>query len=256
MRTPQSQKLSVIQQCIITAAIPKFTGTVKTWTSFWSACEAYIDKKRSMPEIQKLIYLVQSLELELKNLFGGYQIISSKYALVKDVLKRKYRKYRFVKELYDQLVAHKTVDNRSLPKFGTKVERILQQLEGSNHPLEVGIYERIIESKILYQTLLRLAERKRTKIDWNVQYLRAFLREITDNITEANHSIEKTHKDYIPRPIKRFDLRPNTTSALPTISTTATAKRTKPREEILPDRSQAPTNHSPKEKHRKVRSFC
>ena len=38
-------------------AIPKFTGTVKTWTSFWNAFEAYIDENSNMREIQKLAYL-------------------------------------------------------------------------------------------------------------------------------------------------------------------------------------------------------
>ncbi|VDD97916.1 unnamed protein product [Enterobius vermicularis] len=147
-------------------AIPKFTGTVKTWTSFWNAFEAYIDENPNMREIQKLAYLLQSLEREAKNLVGGYYIIPSNYALVKDVLKRKYdRPNRLVKELYGELIALKTVDNRGLPKFATEVERIFQQLEGANQPVEVGIYERIIEFKLPYQTLLRLAERKRTKTD-------------------------------------------------------------------------------------------
>ena len=74
---------------------------------------------------------------------GGYQVIPSNYALVKDLLKRKYDILdRLVKELYDDLIALKTVDNRGLPKFATEVERILQELEGANHPVEVGVYEK------------------------------------------------------------------------------------------------------------------
>ncbi|KAK5965296.1 hypothetical protein GCK32_002036 [Trichostrongylus colubriformis] len=80
--------------------IPKFSGRVWEWDTFWTAFEHSVDS-REMDDIYKMNYLLDALHGEAKDTIKQYEVSGRTYPLVVARLKEKYGNSRI---LIDQLI--------------------------------------------------------------------------------------------------------------------------------------------------------
>ena len=69
--------------------LPKFTGEVTEWQSFWDQFKSHIDDS-DIPVISKFSYLVSLLEEEAKSVIQGFSLTSANYKTACDLLKERF----------------------------------------------------------------------------------------------------------------------------------------------------------------------
>ena len=77
--------------------LPKFSGDVKEWQSFWDQFVAIVDNSSDLPVISKFTYLQALLEGEAKSAIQGLSITADHYKIACDILIKRFgRKERII----------------------------------------------------------------------------------------------------------------------------------------------------------------
>ncbi|XP_055584807.1 uncharacterized protein LOC129737670 [Uranotaenia lowii] len=114
--------------------IPIFKGNRKEWQSFKDLYTSTIHNKPTLPNSQKLQYLLSYLDGEAKSLVNSFTITDANYLQVWERLlerydKPKYTVFALVKEFLDQPAVTSSSNQVSLQKLVTTSDEVIRQLD-------------------------------------------------------------------------------------------------------------------------------
>jgi hypothetical protein len=75
--------------------LPKFSGDVKDWTSFWDKFTAIVHNS-DIPEVNKFTYLQSLLEGEAKSVLQGLSVTADHYHIACQILKERFGRQRII----------------------------------------------------------------------------------------------------------------------------------------------------------------
>jgi len=121
-------------------AIPKFNGNYENWYPFYNTFESMIHSNTRLTNIQKLHYLISSLEGDATHVIQSLEINSDNYQEALDLLKQRYDDRRIitqehVKALFELTPVAKG-SHTALRKLIDDVMRHLRSLKGLDRPTE------------------------------------------------------------------------------------------------------------------------
>nr|CAA82797.1 gag protein [Ascaris lumbricoides] len=153
----------------------KFSGNPKEWTGFW---ETFNSAVGHLPKIQCLNYLLSLLEGPAATVAQGYAMSESSFDLVVTALKSNYGNPAvIIASLHTELQNLPSDNGSQLVATVQALERILRQLEQAGENLDSPLLVFIIEQKLSQRIKRRISEYKALDPEWNVEKLRAKLRE-------------------------------------------------------------------------------
>nr|CDJ92331.1 Protein of unknown function DUF1759 and Integrase domain containing protein [Haemonchus contortus] len=129
--------------------IPKFSGKVWEWESFWSAFD-YSVHSRKMGDIYKMNYLMESLEGEAKKSVKRFQISGSTYTMAIAHLKRKFGNPQLLlEELAKQLEGCRASTTRVEDQMTLyeEISSILNQMALKGECLDTVVLQKQVLSK-------------------------------------------------------------------------------------------------------------
>lgn len=178
---PQSARLPKLE-------LPKYNGDILKWTEFWDLFEANIHC-RDIKEVDKLSYLLCSLEGTALQTVHGLGATNENYKIAVDTLKRRYgSRDRVVDAHYDALNKISTASNAATECRQTlnEIEKHIRILSSLGEDVNSGHLRVLISSKfpsqVMYQ--VKLLTKKN-----DIQELRSSLSQVVDAM---EHSMPPT----------------------------------------------------------------
>ena len=123
--------------------IPSFSGDKLKWSEFWAAFEASIHKNTNISDIEKLNYLMSKLSGEAKQSVPGTHLSNENYAVVVDLLKKRYGDQQtVVNSHYVELINLKSVPNTSkgLRNLHEQIEKHLRSLQALDQDINQDVF--------------------------------------------------------------------------------------------------------------------
>ena len=71
-------------------SLPKFSGNILDWQTFWDSFETTVHLNNSLTEVQKFSYLQSLLEHDAENVIAGLTLTNGNYVRAVDLLKSRY----------------------------------------------------------------------------------------------------------------------------------------------------------------------
>lgn len=173
--------------------LPEFDGRLSNWSQFWSAFEAAIDNDKSIPEVQKMAYLIGCLKGEADKEMKGYSVTGDNYKIAKEhLIKRFGNKDALNSALFSDLrkthsLSSKTPDVR---KLVTEVTRILNQLKEIGEEINNKSTEELIQQKLPDWVLLEVFKQKECIPSFNTEKLI----ELVDKILRQRETVWELSK--------------------------------------------------------------
>lgn len=174
--------------------LPQFDGQFKNWMQFWSIFEASIDSDKTIPEVQKLAYLLSCMKDDAEIDLKGYTVTVGNYKIVKDHLIKRFGDMEtFKSNLYKELgeIHSKTPKTIDVRKMTSECTRILNQLEQAGENVNVTVIQEIIMEKFPRWLLLEIIQEKRTIAEFNTTKLM----ELADKILKQREMVWQMTKE-------------------------------------------------------------
>lgn len=162
-------------------SLPTFDGKMANWEQFWSAFQAAIDDDLSIPDVQKMAYLISCLKGDAERELKGYNVIGTNYTHAVKHLKNRFGNKESIKSaLFGDLrkisfASQKTPDIR---KMLTEINRILNQLKASGEEINNKATEELIQQKFPGWILLDIITQKKGIAEFNTEKLIILIDEI------------------------------------------------------------------------------
>ncbi|MFH4979761.1 hypothetical protein AB6A40_006470 [Gnathostoma spinigerum] len=144
---PPPQPSSTIEVRLLQLHLKPFDGDYRHWLSFKASFEAAADQQTNLPPVQKLSYLLNSLEGNAARAVEGFQLTPANYPLAWKTLQDRFGSNDYlIRSLYDELESTPTA--KDLSSTVENIERILRQLEALGENLENRLTERLVEKRL------------------------------------------------------------------------------------------------------------
>ncbi|KAK5964383.1 hypothetical protein GCK32_010050 [Trichostrongylus colubriformis] len=156
--------------------IPKFSGRVWEWDTFWTAFEHSVDS-REMDDIYKMNYLLDALHGEAKDTIKQYEVSGRTYPLVVARLKEKYGNSRIlIDQLIRRLQQARAHSNRleHQEKLWEELSSIVAQLQLKGENVDNSFLQNQLLGKFaegVQRHVLRMKENQTTDVTWNTNTL-------------------------------------------------------------------------------------
>lgn len=191
-----------------------FSGDPKLWRQFWCSFKAAVHEQ-SIPDIQKLNYLISCLKGDALLSVRGYDIAPENYDVIIGLLKEKYGKpFLIKKSLYNELNTIKKND-REWKATIEAMERTFRQLEAIGENLEHSSIEITIENKLPAWIIDKLYQLKEDSTSWSVKDIRQYL----TKLVLRNEEVARSQADTREKKTNKNNVR-GETSAFATINQT------------------------------------
>uniref|UniRef100_A0A0M3HXF1 CCHC-type domain-containing protein n=1 Tax=Ascaris lumbricoides TaxID=6252 RepID=A0A0M3HXF1_ASCLU len=155
-----------------------FHGDLAQWPQFKATFQAAVGNNPNVSPIQKLNYLLNSLEGAAARAVTGYALLPENYDIVWDALEQQFGSPEaIVNSLYTQLENLPKADH-DIRATVDELECILRQLETQGQDLETPLIHRTIEKKLPHWVILHILDEKEKSSHWSVRTLRETLRKL------------------------------------------------------------------------------
>ena len=155
--------------------IPTFDGDKLKWTEFWDFFQVTVDQNNHLSNIEKFIYLKNSLTGDAKHAVAGILMSNNNYQNAKTLLKERFEDTELVKHThFRELINLLPASNnpKDLRAVYDKLEIHLRSLESQQQDTNHAIFISIISSKIPKDVLQQLALQKGMNEKWTANTLR------------------------------------------------------------------------------------
>ena len=145
------------------------------WPEFWNVFEVTIDQNSNLSNIEKFIYLKNSLTGDAKQALSGILISNENYKNAKTLLKEIFEDIELLKRThFAGLINLPKAANttRDLRAIYNKIECHLRNLESLKQDINHDIFVSIISSKIPKEVLLQLVLKRGATEKWTASTLR------------------------------------------------------------------------------------
>ena len=88
--SPSSTATSADSHRLPKFELPKFTGDIKQWQTFWDQFESAVDKKSHLSNVDKFTYLLSSLDSTAKESVAGLALTNDNYTQAVELLKERF----------------------------------------------------------------------------------------------------------------------------------------------------------------------
>jgi hypothetical protein len=194
--------------------LPNFDGHLGSWPQFWSAFEAAIDSDKSIPDVQKMSYLISCIKGEAAKEIQGFSVTGPNYPLAIQHLKKRFENIEALKSsLFGQLrkVNCNGRGTQEIRRMTTDISCILGLLKESGEDVNNKATEELIQQKLPAWILLEIIEHKEGVQAWNTDKLIEFLdknlrqRETVWELTHTNNNNSNgTHSEHNRRDSKSY----------------------------------------------------
>uniref|UniRef100_A0A1I7WTY4 CCHC-type domain-containing protein n=1 Tax=Heterorhabditis bacteriophora TaxID=37862 RepID=A0A1I7WTY4_HETBA len=126
-------------------------GSMITWRTYWQAFEAMVDSRHDLPTIQKLSYLLSTLEEKAASAVAGFDVIQDNYEPIKRTLKERFGNEQKIKERHIRKLLSLRTEGDSVEaarKMSDQMEAILLQLKSCGMDTESVMIRMAIERAI------------------------------------------------------------------------------------------------------------
>ncbi|KAK5975334.1 hypothetical protein GCK32_001523, partial [Trichostrongylus colubriformis] len=184
MVTSASQEEETTPVQLAPIPVPKLSGKIWEWESFWSAFEYSVHTRR-IGDIYKMNYLLDFLEGEARQSLKQFQISGSTYTMAINHLKKKYGNPQLLlDELVGQLEncranSRRIEDQRILYE---ELSSILSQMSSKRECIDTALLQKQILSKFC-------SER------WTASLLLSHVHDFINTEIEIQHNIEEPSQD-------------------------------------------------------------
>ena len=155
--------------------IPTFDGDKLKWTEFWDFFQVTVDQNNHLSNMEKFIYLKNSLTGDAKQAVAGILMSNNNYQNAKTLLMERFKDAEVVKHTHflELINLRPAVNNpKDLRAVYDNLEIHLRSLESLHQDTNHDIFVSIIASKIPRDVLLQLALQKGAKEKWVASTLR------------------------------------------------------------------------------------
>lgn len=196
--------------------LPVFNGTVAGWQPFWDQFDSSIHSNRSLSEVEKFNYLLDSLSDAAKSSIRGLAVTSVNYRTAVDILTERFGKSDLiVADLMNQLSDIRLSDTSltGLQRFYDDINAATRSLE--NQGIAASSYEALLLPSLLRRCpvdfrveLHRLASLRDKEIDSVQSLLDCLKREISVRETAGQQRISRPSFQGAPgsAPRNRFSM--------------------------------------------------
>lgn len=174
--------------------LPKFSGDILTWQTFWDSFESTVHLNAGLNDIQRFSYLKSQLESEASKTIEGFALTNANYARAIDLLKERYGQ--------DHKIIHATMQAllqlpapmysfTSLKHFYDSMESYVRSLESMGQFQETygSLLVPIVLDKLPSEIRKNLA-REHGDSNWRLADLRQALKKEL-NVMEAGNTVLK-----------------------------------------------------------------
>ncbi|XP_073956197.1 uncharacterized protein [Choristoneura fumiferana] len=171
--------------------LARYDGNILKWTSFWDRFNASVHSK-TIPDVEKLSYLLCTLEGSARQAVEGLETTSANYAVARDILEGRFGKRDRVIDAHNEAL-------QNLPKAqatGTDCRRTLNDIEKHLRLLEAmgeqtdASYLRVVvmskfPEKVVYQVDLMTAK------DQSITAIRGALNEVISALEKSEGMLDR-----------------------------------------------------------------
>ncbi|KAK6016854.1 zinc knuckle [Ostertagia ostertagi] len=200
-----SDELQTAPMQLAPIPIPKFSGKVWEWESFWSAFEFSIHS-RKIEDIYKMNYLMESLEGEAKKSLKRFQISGSTYAMAIAHLKKKFGNPQLLlEELARQLEGCCASTNRIEDQMTLyeELSSILNQMALKGECIDTVVLQKQVLSKFserVQRHVLRKKHEQTASEPWTTELLLSHISDFLDTEMEIKHHLQEQNQDQPYKP--------------------------------------------------------
>ena len=179
-------------------SLPTFDGKMANWEQFWSAFQAAIDDDLSIPDVQKMAYLISCMKGDAERELKGYNVIGSNYIHAVNHLKNRFGNKGSIKSaLFGELrkTSFSTQKTPDIRKMVTEINRILNQLKAAGEEINNSSTEELIQQKFPPWLLLEIINQKEGIADFNTEKLIVLVDKILkkrETVWELTKNIKNT----------------------------------------------------------------
>ena len=157
--------------------IAPFNGDILKWQEFWDAFEASVHQASYAP-VDKLNYLKSKLQGEALAAISGYQLSNENYAVVVDVLKKRFGNQQLIIDAHYRHLSHIPPASNQVSKLRQcydAIERHLRCLEAVGERVDHRHFVALILEKLPQKVRCHLYMQKSEDEQWTVPSLRQLL---------------------------------------------------------------------------------
>ena len=155
--------------------IRTFSGDVLRWQEFWDAFDASVHKASYAPPVDKFNYLKSKLEGEALEAISGYQLSNENYAVVIDILKKRFGNKQLIIDAHYRSLSHLPPATNQVVKLRScydNIERHLQSLDAIGENVNHRHFIALIFEKLPQRVRCQLYMQKPEDEEWTVPKLR------------------------------------------------------------------------------------
>ena len=174
--------------------ITPFSGDILKWQDFWDAFEASIHQASYAP-VDKLNYLKSKLKGEALEAISGYQLSNENYAVVVEVLKRRFGNQQLIIDAHYHNLSHITPATNQVSKLRQcydAIERHLRSLEAVGENINHRHFVAMILEKLPQQVRCQLYMQKPEEQEWTVSSLLKLLGKYISAMEMAGAEVQTT----------------------------------------------------------------